>query len=246
MKKILSVMLAILMIVTTVPYVSLGADEEAGTAIVFFKVGNDLYGDFVVYAYSFNEDQTTSDLGSWPGKAMDAVEGEDGYYSCVIPADTYGLGFSREGVPAVQTPDIIYSAEYNGKCYDYESNEWIAVDFSGDKVKGMPLTIDVGTDTIINIGQGEKYYDEDGYIITGDDSDCMVTINESCNITLRDVTTGQLRFGYAPADSVFNITLEGENEITDRVMVYKNYMTFDGDEDAYFVAPFLNDSGNGT
>ena len=246
MKKILSVMLAILMIATTVPYVSLGADEEAETAIVFFKVGNDLYGDFVVYAYSFNEDQTTSDLGSWPGKAMDAVEGEDGYYSCVIPADTYGLVFSREGVPAVQTPDIIYSAEYNGKCYDYESNEWIAVDFSGDKVKGMPLTIDVGTDTIINIGQGEKYYDEDGYIITGDDSDCMVTINESCNITLRDVTTGQLRFGYAPADSVFNITLEGENEITDRVMVYKNYMTFDGDEDAYFVAPFLNDSGNGT
>ncbi|MBQ7295225.1 MAG: hypothetical protein IJW86_03405 [Clostridia bacterium] len=109
---------------------------------------------------------------------------------------------------------------------------------------GVPLTIDVTDVVRVYIGSEYDYYDEDGYILTGSSESAIVNVEESCDLTLKDVTLAQLRFSYAPDGSVMNITLEGTNEVTYYLMLSSEHLIFEGSDNATFKAPYLNTSGN--
>ena len=109
---------------------------------------------------------------------------------------------------------------------------------------GTPLSIDVADSGWIRIGSGRGYYDEDGYILTGSSEDTGVDVYESCSLTFKDVKVNDLRFAYAPNDSVINITFDGTNEVVDFISLFKEHLVFEGDETATFKAPYFSTAGN--
>ncbi len=91
------------------------------------------------------------------------------------------------------------------------------------------LIIDVTDEQYVNIGSGQEYYDEDGYIITGTNEDASVRVYEGTDLTLSNLTSGNLDFMYATENSVINITLDGKTEIVN-VSLTKQHLVFDGGE----------------
>ncbi len=109
---------------------------------------------------------------------------------------------------------------------------------------GTPLTIDVTVGSWFRIGSEYNYYDEDGYILTGSRESAGADVYETANLTLKDVTLNNMRFAYAPSDSVINITLDGTNVVTDFISLSDEHLIFEGDEAATFKAPYLSTTGS--
>ncbi|MBR3801811.1 MAG: hypothetical protein IKK37_00005, partial [Clostridia bacterium] len=109
------------------------------------------------------------------------------------------------------------------------------------------LVIDVTDGQDVNIGTGYEYYDEDGYIITGANTDTYVYIYESADLTLKNAVFSRLFIQYAPEDSVINITLEGANEVVGFIGFMKEHLIFNGSEGATLKTPYIyTNGGNGT
>lgn len=108
---------------------------------------------------------------------------------------------------------------------------------------GTPLTLDVASlSKYIYLGPEEKYYDEDGYILTGRKEDTSLGICADSYLTFQDLTI----FNLDARDDTENvyITLDGENEIIDRMLFRNENFVFNAiDEDATLVIPELNSYG---
>ena len=78
---------------------------------------------------------------------------------------------------------------------------------------GVPLTIDITDKSDVSIGNGQTYYDEDGYIITGTNKDLIVNVYEEGNFVFRNASFKS--FWLSGGDYEVTITLEGDNYLGD-------------------------------
>ncbi len=97
---------------------------------------------------------------------------------------------------------------------------------------GTPLTIDLSevTSSYIYIGNGRTYYDEDGYIITGTNTNVTIQIYDSCDITFSDMSAYRVRL-YSDTEKNVTVTLDGDNYTYGVFSVYKSHLTINGDAD---------------
>lgn len=123
MKKLLSIVLAILMIATTVPFAL--AAETAVPDTVYFDNTSSAWSK--VNAYFFN-DSYQSVSASWPGTQM--TEAGDNIYSIEVPEGALYVIFN-DG--ANQTANLTIPTD-GANCYDYGSNGWTAFSSAADVV----------------------------------------------------------------------------------------------------------------
>ncbi len=138
LKKTLSIIVTILMIVTTVP-LTFAAD----TVTVYIK--NTAGWNSTMYAYCWKDEGDEQHLGNWPGTALAAVEGEENLYSVDVPSDIDIIIFN-DG--SNQTSDLFLPTD-DKNCYDNGSEQWI---------KYTPVVFEAPPKTEIN---GETYYELD-------------------------------------------------------------------------------------
>ncbi|MBE6812232.1 MAG: hypothetical protein E7523_05060 [Ruminococcaceae bacterium] len=108
---------------------------------------------------------------------------------------------------------------------------------------GTPLTLDVSSlSKYIYLGPEKTYYDEDGYIMIGRKEDTSLGICADSYLTFQDLTIFNLD-AREDTENVY-ITLDGENEIIDRMLFRNENFVFNAiDEDATLVIPELNSYG---
>ncbi len=276
MKKTLSIILAILMIVTTVP-MAFAADGE--TKQLYLKI-SDGYMSMAMVPDLYVED----DAGNEIKYDYEEYVGDD-TYSYKIPADTeliywdYHIGGGSAdddgGLPFFELPDGVdtyyydndvwycshqmnTSGEQNCKGFLCEicGETYGEADLSAHKIKDgicevcgeadpdAPLIIDVTDEAYVGLGEGARFYDEDGYIITGTNENCDINVYESSNITLRNLSAKSMRINCS--DSAFiTIKLEGINELAEDLSLYKDHIIFEGSDDAIFKADYIYNGGNG-
>ncbi len=104
------------------------------------------------------------------------------------------------------------------------------------------LVIDVTDEQYVHIGIGEEYYDEDGYIITGNNPNVEIWVYEGGNYTLDGVTAKSIvdRAG----DDTVNITLKGNNVFTGSYSFYKADLIINAVDGATLKALYVTTSGN--
>ena len=107
---------------------------------------------------------------------------------------------------------------------------------------GVPLTIDVTDDSYINIGNGYEYYDEDGYIITGNNPAAEILVYEGGNYTLDGVTAESI--SDRAGDDTVNITIKGNNVFTGSYSLYEADFIIDAVDGATLKAPYVTTAGN--
>ncbi len=95
-----------------------------------------------------------------------------------------------------------------------------------------PLTIDLSevTSSYISIGNGRTYYDEDGYIITGTNTNVEIVIYDSCDITFRNMSANDVCLLSNTEENV-TVTLDGDNYMEGCFDVYRSHLTINGDDD---------------
>ncbi|MBR3836329.1 MAG: leucine-rich repeat protein [Clostridia bacterium] len=104
------------------------------------------------------------------------------------------------------------------------------------------LVIDVTDEQDVDIGSGQEYYDEDGYIITGNNPDVVIWVFEGGNYTLDGVTAKSIvdRAG----DDTVNITLKGNNVFTGSYSFSKADLIINAVDGATLKALYVTTSGN--
>lgn len=125
MKKLLSIILALLMVVTMIPFTPLAL--AADTVTVYFK--NTAGWKSTMYAFCWKDNSDVQPLGSWPGTLMDEVEGESQLYAIDVPTDIYAVIFNDGGLN--QTPDLFLPTD-GANCYDNGSGQWSKLAAEGD------------------------------------------------------------------------------------------------------------------
>ncbi len=97
---------------------------------------------------------------------------------------------------------------------------------------GTPLTIDLSvvTASYISIGNGYDYYDEDGYIITGTNTNVKIYIYDSCDITFSNMSANGVYMWSQTASNV-TVTLDGDNYMEGYFDVCRSHLTINGDDD---------------
>ncbi len=95
---------------------------------------------------------------------------------------------------------------------------------------GVPLTIDVTDKSSVIIGNGSDYFDEDGYIITGTNTEAPIYIYDSCHITFNNMSASDV---YIISDTEENVTvtLDGDNYMYGGFNIYDSNLTINGDDD---------------
>ncbi|MBQ3161099.1 MAG: hypothetical protein IJC04_03115 [Oscillospiraceae bacterium] len=95
---------------------------------------------------------------------------------------------------------------------------------------GVPLTIDVTDKSSVIIGNGRDYFDEDGYIITGTNTEVPIYIYDSCHITFNNMSASGV---YIMSDTEENVTvtLDGDNYMYGGFYIYASNLTINGDDD---------------
>ncbi len=107
-----------------------------------------------------------------------------------------------------------------------------AVPFAFAAGDGTPLTIDLSevTASYIYIGNGYTYYDEDGYIITGTNTNVTIQIYDSCDITFSDMSAKAVDL-YSSLENV-TVTLDGDNYLDGYGFIFSStHLTINGDDD---------------
>ena len=97
-----------------------GAVEPENTDRVIYLRNDAGWSTVYAYAWTSENGSTTNHLGSWPGTAMTAVEGESGLYSITVPSDAANIIFSNNS--SNQTADLTLSADKN--LYNNSTNTW--------------------------------------------------------------------------------------------------------------------------
>ncbi len=94
------------------------------------------------------------------------------------------------------------------------------------------LVIDLSevTSSYIYIGNGYDYYDEDGYIITGTNTNVTIYIYDSCDITFSNMSAYRVRLLSGTEENI-TVTLDGDNYMYDCFDVIKSHLTINGDDD---------------
>ena len=169
---------------------------------------------------------------------------EDGYY---ITDENHNLIDAFESDKTYLITKHAHSFE-NGKCscgYECPHESYVngICEICGTAEPVVPLTIDITDKNYIDIGEGHNYYDKDGYIITGRNTEAYIEVCESADLTFRDAEFKQFVVQYAPDDSVMNITLEGTNEINGYIVLGLQHLVFDGSDDATLKLPYLSSGG---
>ena len=123
-KRFLSLALALLMVFSMMPQLTLGASAaESDTRTVYFTNNNSWTGTIYAYAWTTANSSTTNYLGEWPGTAMTYVETNN------QNQDIYKISVSTSAVNIIfnnssdKTADLTISNEtdgyYNGGTYTY-------------------------------------------------------------------------------------------------------------------------------
>ena len=107
---------------------------------------------------------------------------------------------------------------------------------------GVPLTIDVTDDSYIEIGNGYEYYDEDGYIITGNNPAAEILVYEGGNYTLDGVTAESI--SDRAGDDTVNITIKGNNVFTGSYSFFKADLIINAVDGATLKALYVTTAGN--
>ncbi len=94
------------------------------------------------------------------------------------------------------------------------------------------LVIDLSEVTLsgVSIGNGYKYYDEDGYIITGENKNIRILIYDSCDITFNNMSAHRVDL-YSETEDNIPVTLDGDNYIYGFNNPYMSHLTINGDDD---------------
>lgn len=99
---------------------ALEQDEPTTDRVVYFQ-NTAGWPQPYIYAWTTANGSTTNYVGSWPGVAMEKVEGEDGLYCYTISADAVNVIFHNNS--GTQTNDLSLPAD--GKdLYTYSTNTW--------------------------------------------------------------------------------------------------------------------------
>ncbi|MBQ3086975.1 MAG: hypothetical protein IJC45_06545, partial [Clostridia bacterium] len=106
---------------------------------------------------------------------------------------------------------------------------------------GEPLTVELSGNPFVSLGSGQQYYDEDGYILTGD-SEASIVPYESCSVTFDNLTA--YSFLVDGADRSFNVVLKGDNEITYNFRVSDHDFEISAVDGATLTVPRMSTGGN--
>ena len=224
MKKLLSIILAVLMIVTIVPLAFAAEDYKT----VYFKnTGN--WTNVNIYYWFFDAGQGTETMTTWPGDAM--TDAGDGVWSYDIPDEANYVIFNNG---STQTDDLTLPAD--GKnLYDYSADAWSTYSAPEEDTADYYL---VGYINGANYGYEEdwenfgEYKFVDGKLTATFDSDSYVLIKDRENsawyytqsysmeqtVTLYNYNTYPDCFEklYVPADRMLEFTLivNGDDTLT--------------------------------
>lgn len=106
---------------------------------------------------------------------------------------------------------------------------------------GAPLEVNLEDKGNVILGQGEAYYDEDGYIFSGKNEDCSITLQEESDFILDNMSA--FKIGEYFDDGEVNILLKGDNLITYSWLLGGKNNIIEAEEGATLIAPSFNTSG---
>ena len=273
MKKLLSIMLSILMVVTMLPMAVMPASaaENESDGVIYCELGP-WAGSLTALKLRYSSDNSTTndivmeevDHNIW--KADLSTNNPAGWIVQFLGSNQ-SAELSSEGTTIPEGKNCFRITEYNSSsgmydgvwyqypCTSHEYKDGICpcgYECPHEGQNGSceicganlgKLVIDVTDKSSVKIGTGREYYDEDGYIITGTNQNTDVYIYESADLTLKNAVFSRLFMQYALEDSVINITLDGTTEV-ELVDVYKAHLIFDGGETDTLKTPSFNTSGN--
>lgn len=172
MKKLLSIILAVLMIATTVPFAF--AADIAVPDTVYFDNTSSAWS--TVNAYFF-DGSYQSVYNNWPGTQM--AEVGDNIYSIEVPEGALYVVFNDS---VNQTADLTIPTD-GANCYDYGTEQWVTVDFSEKSNTVILYTNDIhcnADDYAILAAYRAELISQGNNVITVDAGDAFTGNNGSC------------------------------------------------------------------
>ncbi|MBQ3329650.1 MAG: starch-binding protein [Ruminococcus sp.] len=166
-KKLLAIILAVVLIVSTVAVAAVSVNAAAGDKVY-------CRASFTPNCYMWKKN-TEENNHAWPGVAMTKVAGETDVYVYTVPADKFDMIiFNGSG----QTTDMSYPG--GNKLYDFATNKW--EDYSSDPVPVITVSKDGGgfkgsVDVTITVTDADSAY----YTV---DNGAQVAINGTATVKI--------------------------------------------------------------